>query len=121
MSQSKQNSSMKVEKTLEEREQEYKRVNAELEAQTAELVKEADKVMQKQNSFLYNEEAKEEPADPTLDISEDIRKNLSSLDHDSSALLSIAAGFCSCYIYFLHPTFCEFYIRKIAKNLKLIF
>jgi len=83
---------MKVEKTLEEREEEYKRVNAELEAQTAELVKEADKVMQKQNSFLYNEETEEEPADPTLDISEDIRKNLSSLDHDSSALLSIAAG-----------------------------
>ena len=92
MSKNKQTSSVKVEKTLEEREEEYKRVNAELEAQTAELVKEADKVMQKQNSFLYNEEVLEEPTDSTLEISEDIRKNLTNLDHDSSALLSIAAG-----------------------------
>ena len=40
--------------SLEEREQEYQRLNAQLEAQTAKLVLEADEVMKHQDDFLQS-------------------------------------------------------------------
>jgi len=82
-------------KTLEEREEEYKKMNAALEAQTAQLVKEADQVMKDQDDFLQLTTSKtpdQIELNPT-NISEDIRRDLDSFRSDEDLFKIAASGF----------------------------
>ena len=77
-----ENSTLNNSSKLFEREEEYKRLNAELEARTARLVEEAEVMMKEQETFLNRSPVLQEEQDPAI-------VDVIGQDMD---LLSIAAG-----------------------------